>query len=154
MLAEARAVRSPERDDKALEVVAATIYRAIPGVQAALRQLSGKSLNYGDPATRALALSHAAFALSVKGDYQARRAQGVAFLAMSRCALAQQQAWFARVFRPAIEAGGSPESAATLEVRSKSSPGSGTRPLSGCSRCSSIGGPASAPLIRRSLRRS
>ena len=114
-----RAARSPERKDLALQLVARTMYRRIPGLQTLLRQLGGKTVNFADPTTRALAMTHAAFSPSVKGDQHVRRDQAVAFLALSRSALAQQQVWFDRVFRPAPAAGGSPANSAfaLAEVR-------------------------------------
>ena len=103
-----RVDRLPGRDDQVLDVVVKTMYR-IPGVKAALRQLGSKEVDYSDPAIRAWAVSLAAFAPTVKGHYQQRRAQAVAFASMARCALAQQQLFFENMYRTGMMMGGSTE---------------------------------------------
>ena len=64
-------------------------------------------------------MTHAAFSHAAKGDKNAFQAQALAFDVVSKSALAQQQAWFARVFRPAEESGASPGSSGAVpgEVR-------------------------------------
>ena len=92
-----------------LEIVSKVMYR-VPGVQTLLWKMDKGKVNYADPVVRAVALSHVTFLPSIKGNFSSRKAQAIAVSSMSKCALVQQQAWVARVFRPAIESGGSPES--------------------------------------------
>ena len=92
-----------------LKILAKCMYR-VPGVQAMLWKLNKKRVDYNDPSVRANALSQIAFMPSIKGNFNARKAQTVAVSTVAKCALAQQQAWLEQAFFPSIEAGGSPAS--------------------------------------------
>ena len=107
-LAEKKVISQQELKADILQVVAKLMYR-VPGVQALLWKLNKKKVDYSDATLRATALSQVAFMPSIKGSFSNRQAQTIAVSTVAKCALAQQQAWLERVFRPSIEAGGPPE---------------------------------------------
>jgi len=107
-LAEKKVISQQELKTDILQVVAKLMHR-VPGVQALLWKLNKKKVDYADATVRAGALSHVAFMPTIKGSFSNRQAQTIAVSTVAKCALAQQQAWLERVFRPSIEAGGQPE---------------------------------------------
>ena len=91
-----------------------------------LRELSpcctscvGGKPDYADPTLRAVALSRVAFLPTIRGKHSARKAQTIASSLVAKCVLSQQEAWFARVFRPAAEAGASPRSSGLVPAEVK-----------------------------------